>query len=409
MKEVNKNMFRKNIKNRIKRSAVTFVALGMISSLAACGHVAGEPYGTNENNSGANENNSGAADFSDKVRVVTTIFPEYDWVREVVGTGTNSVDKSAADSVDVSMLLDNGVDLHSYQPSAADIVNISTCDLFIYVGGESDKWVDDALKEATNKDMVVIDLMDVLGDSVKEEELVEGMQGEDEEEHSHEDEDADHDHEDADHDHEDADHENEDTDHEHEDSDDGHHHEAGEKEYDEHVWLSVKNAEILTNEIADKLSEIDPSHADAYKANAQAYTEKLSGLDKEYQSAVDNAGKDTLIFGDRFPFRYMVDDYGIKYYAAFVGCSAETEASFETIIFLAEKIDELNVPVICTIENSDAKIANTVLQNVKSGEKEIVTFNSLQSVTSIDVKAGANYLSIMQDNLNVLKTAIESK
>ena len=391
-------MFRKNIKNRIKRAAVTFVALGMISSLAACGQVAGEPYGTNENNSGANENNSGAADFSDKVRVVTTIFPEYDWVREVVGTGANSVDKSAADSVDVSMLLDNGVDLHSYQPSAADIVNISTCDLFIYVGGESDKWVDDALKEATNKDMVVIDLMDVLGDSVKEEELVEGMQGEAEEEHEHED--ADHEHEDADHEHEDAD----------EDSDEeGHHHEAGEKEYDEHVWLSVKNAEILTNEIADKLSEIDPSHADAYKANAQAYTEKLSGLDKEYQSAVDNAGKDTLIFGDRFPFRYMVDDYGIKYYAAFVGCSAETEASFETIIFLAEKIDELNVPVICTIENSDAKIANTVLQNVKSGEKEIVTFNSLQSVTSIDVKAGANYLSIMQDNLNVLKTAIESK
>ena len=391
-------MFRKNIKNRIKRAAVTFVALGMISSLAACGQVAGEPYGTNENNSGANENNSGAADFSDKVRVVTTIFPEYDWVREVVGTGTNSVDKSAADSVDVSMLLDNGVDLHSYQPSAADIVNISTCDLFIYVGGESDKWVDDALKEATNKDMVVIDLMDVLGDSVKEEELVEGMQGEDEEEHEHED--ADHEHEDEDHEHEDAD----------EDSDEeGHHHEAGEKEYDEHVWLSVKNAEILTNEIADKLSEIDPSHADAYKANAQAYTEKLSGLDKEYQSAVDNAGKDTLIFGDRFPFRYMVDDYGIKYYAAFVGCSAETEASFETIIFLAEKIDELNVPVICTIENSDAKIANTVLQNVKSGEKEIVTFNSLQSVNSIDVKTGANYLSIMQDNLNVLKTAIESK
>ena len=400
-------MFRKNIKNRIKRAAVTFVALGMISSLAACGQVAGEPYGTNENNSGANENNSGVADFSDKVRVVTTIFPEYDWVREVVGTGANSVDKSAADSVDVSMLLDNGVDLHSYQPSAADIVNISTCDLFIYVGGESDKWVDDALKEATNKDMVVIDLMDVLGDSVKEEELVEGMQGEDEEEHSHEDEDADHDHEDADHENEDEDHEHEDAD---EDSDEeGHHHEAGEKEYDEHVWLSVKNAEILTNEIADKLSEIDPSHADAYKANAQAYTEKLSGLDKEYQSAVDNAGKDTLIFGDRFPFRYMVDDYGIKYYAAFVGCSAETEASFETIIFLAEKIDELNVPVICTIENSDAKIANTVLQNVKSGEKEIVTFNSLQSVTSIDVKAGANYLSIMQDNLNVLKTAIESK
>ena len=391
-------MFRKSIKNRIKRAAVTFVAFGMISSLAACGQVAGEPYGTNENNSGANENNSGAADFSDKVRVVTTIFPEYDWVREVVGTGANSVDKSAADSVDVSMLLDNGVDLHSYQPSAADIVNISTCDLFIYVGGESDKWVDDALKEATNKDMVVIDLMDVLGDSVKEEELVEGMQGEDEEEHEHED--ADHEHEDEDHEHEDAD----------EDSDEeGHHHEAGEKEYDEHVWLSVKNAEILTNEIADKLSEIDPSHADAYKANAQAYTEKLSGLDKEYQSAVDNAGKDTLIFGDRFPFRYMVDDYGIKYYAAFVGCSAETEASFETIIFLAEKIDELNVPVICTIENSDAKIANTVLQNVKSGEKEIVTFNSLQSVTSIDVKAGANYLSIMQDNLNVLKTAIESK
>ncbi len=338
----------------IKRFVSYVMMASMVLGLTACGSGVG---------------NVGAAD-DGKLQIVTTIFPEYDWVREITGISEGSADKSAAENVDVTMLLDNGVDIHSFQPTAADIAKISTCDIFIYVGGESDAWVDDALKEATNKDMVVIDLLDVLGDSVKEEEVVEGMQ--EEEEHEGE----------------------------------GHHHEEGEIEYDEHVWLSLKNAQILTSYIADKMAEKDSANAAAYKANVEAYNNKLSDLDKQYQEAVDAAEVKTLIFGDRFPFRYMVDDYGLDYYAAFVGCSAETEASFETIVFLAGKIDDLGAPVICTIEKSDQKLAQTIKENTKSQDQEIMTMDSLQSVTSEDVQAGETYISKMTDNLEVLKKAL---
>ncbi len=372
------------IRDVLSKVMVSAMGVFMAVSLASCG--AAGSAGT------ANNDIIKAPGNSDKLQVVTTIFPEYDWTREIVGQGANSVDKSAADSVEISMLLDNGVDLHSYQPTAADITRISTCDIFIYVGGESDKWVDDALKEAINKDMKVIDLMDVLGESVKEEELVEGMQGEEEE-----DEDAD------------SEHENEDADenHDHEEGDeDGHHHEEGEIEYDEHVWLSVKNAEKLCTAFEEALAEKDPENAAAYKANLDAYNDKLAALDSEYQTAADNAKVNTILFGDRFPFRYMVDDYNIDYYAAFVGCSAETEASFETVIFLSGKVDELGLPVICTIENSDQKIAETVKKNTESGNQDIISMNSLQAVTSKDIEEGVTYLSAMQENLNSLKKAL---
>ena len=349
----------------IKRFVSYVMMASMVLGLTACGSGAG---------------NVGAAD-DEKLQIVTTIFPEYDWVREIAGISEGSADKSAAEKVDVTILLDNGVDLHSFQPTAADIAKISTCDIFIYVGGESDAWVDDALKEATNKDMVVIDLLDVLGDSVKEEEVVEGMQEEEEHEHEHEEAEEEHEGE-------------------------GHHHEEGEIEYDEHVWLSLKNAQILTSYIADKMAEKDSANAAAYKANVEAYNKKLSDLDKQYQEAVDAAEVKTLVFGDRFPFRYMVDDYGLDYYAAFVGCSAETEASFETIVFLSGKVDELGIPAICTIEKSDQKIAETVKENTKSKDQEILTMDSLQSVTSEDVKAGETYLGKMTDNLEVLKKAL---
>ena len=240
--------------------------------------------------------NSAGAKGNGKLQIVTTIFPEYDWVMNVLG------DK--ASGADVTMLLDNGVDLHSFQPTAADIMKISSCDLFIYVGGESDEWVEDALKEAVNKDMVVINLMDELGDAVKEEELVEGMQGEDEEEHDHDDHDEDHDHED---------HEEHDEDHEH-------HHEEDEVEYDEHVWLSLRNAQVLVKSISEALQKIDAGNAEAYKKNADSYIESLKSLDADYKAVVDAASNKTILFGDRFPFRYMVDDYGLTYYAAFVGC-----------------------------------------------------------------------------------------
>ena len=329
-----------------------------------------------------------------KLSIVTTIFPEYDWVMNILG------DKK--DNADVTMLLDNGVDLHSYQPTADDIVKIKTCDMFIYVGGESDEWVEDVLETADNKDMVVINLLEGLGDQVKEEELIEGMQGEehDHEHDDHEDHD-DHDEEDHDHDEHEEDHD-EDHDHEHE-----HHHEEGEVEYDEHVWLSLKNASILVDKISGKLQTLDATNADTYEKNAKAYIEKLNALDKEYEEAVAAGSIKTLLFGDRFPFRYLVDDYGLDYYAAFIGCSAETEASFETIAFLSQKTDELNLHTILTIEGSDQKIAKTIVENTTSKDQQILILGSMQSVTSKDVKDGANYYSVMEKNLEVLKEALK--
>ncbi|MBQ2663740.1 MAG: zinc ABC transporter substrate-binding protein, partial [Clostridia bacterium] len=222
-----------------------------------------------------------------RLKIVTTIFPEYDWVNEILGDN----------KADVTLLLDNGVDLHSYQPTAEDILKISECDMFIYVGGESDEWAEDALKEAKNKNMKVVNLLEALGETVKEEEVKEGMQ---EEEHEHE--------------------------------ENGEHKEHEEPEYDEHVWLSLKNTQTLVTKIADTLSQTDAKNAASYKSNANAYNQKLARLDDEYRSAVNAASAKTLLFGDRFPFRYLVDDYGLDYYAAFAGCSAETEASFETIL-----------------------------------------------------------------------------
>ena len=179
-----------------------------------------------------------------------------------------------------------------------------------------------------------------------------------------------------------------------------------EKEYDEHVWLSLKNAEIICQSIADTLGEIDPENKDTYEANVAAYIEELAGLDVQYQDTVDTASRKTVLFGDRFPFRYMVDDYGLNYYAAFAGCSAESEASFETISFLAKKVDELQFPCILTIEGEQHKIAETIKANTQNQDQEILTMNSMQSVTSEDVQNGANYFSIMEENLNVLKQAL---
>lgn len=303
---------------------------------------------------------------TDKLSIVTTIFPEYDWVREILG--------EKADNAEITMLLDNGVDLHSYQPTADDIVKISDCDLFIYVGGESDGWVEDALRNAANRNMKVINLLEVLGDSVKTEEIVEGMQ----EEHEHEDAHA----------HDDA------EEHEHE------------EEADEHVWLSLKNAKMLVRVISKALQELDPDNKDIYAANADAYVKRLSALDADYQAAVDAASNKTILFGDRFPFRYLVDDYGLRYYAAFVGCSAETEAGFETISFLAKRVDEWKLPCVLTIEGAQHKIAETVVRNTTAKNQRVLTMDSMQSTTTQDVKNGTTYLSVMEKNLSVLKEAL---
>ena len=305
---------------------------------------------------GCGSNGSTPDESDGTIKVVTTIFPLYDWVREV-----------AQDDVDIKLdlLLDNGVDLHSYQPTAKDIVDIGESDIFIYVGGESDKWVADALAQSQNKDIIVLDLMDILGDKAKEEEMVEGMQGEEEEEGEEE-----------------------------------------EPEYDEHVWLSLKNSELFVQKIADALAKVDSQHADSFQNNADAYIEKLSDLDKQYEETVNSGTTKTLLFGDRFPFRYMTDDYGLDYYAAFVGCSAESEASFETITFLANKVDELGLKSIMQIETSDGSIANTIKENTKTKDQQILTLDSMQSVTADKMAEGETYLNIMTANLDVLKQAL---
>ena len=485
----------------------------------------------------ASEENTKAEDSSEnaenrKLSIVTTIFPEYDWVKEILG--------DQADQAEITMLLDNGVDLHSYQPTADDIVKISDCDLFIYVGGESDAWVEDALKNATNKDMKVINLLDVLKDDVKTEEAMPGMQAEEGHNHgySHFDDSDVQDRTLADWDGdwqsvypyledgvldevmerkaESGDKTAEEyrayyetgykTDvsqitidaenntmcfvkngiaakatyeykgyqiydyasgsrgvryfFEATDGDDNapkyvqfsdhgiapgkaeHFHiyfgndgfdalseemenwptyypadmsgseiaedmlEHEEKEYDEHVWLSLKNAQVLCSAIAENLEQLDPANEAVYAENVKAYNEKLAALDQDYQDMVTGAARKTVLFGDRFPFRYLVDDYGLSYYAAFAGCSAESEASFETISFLAKKVDELNLPCVLTIEGKQHDIAGTIVQNTKEKNQEILTMNSMQATTSEDVKNGTTYLSVMEQNLSVLKEAL---
>lgn len=299
-----------------------------------------------------------------KKSIVCITYPEYDWIMNILG------DKAA--SFNVTLLQNNGTDLHSYQPSIKDMAKISVCDMLVFVGGESDEWVEKAVSEAKNKKMIAFNMMEALGDKVKEEEVVEGMQAEEEEEE-----------------------------HEHE-----HHHHHDEVEYDEHVWLSLRNAAALVQNIAQKIATLDPANANVYKANAASYAKELLELDVQYKKAVAAAAKKTILFGDRFPFRYLADDYNLKYYAAFVGCSAETEASFETVIFLAKKVDELGLNAVLTIEKSDKKIAKTIVSNTKKKSAEILEMDSLQSITQKDIKAGRSYLSAMKKNLEVLKKAL---
>lgn len=300
----------------------------------------------------------------DRLHIVAAVFPLYDWTREIIGDD--------AQNTELTLLVDNGTDLHSYQPSASDLINISTCDVFLYVGGVSDSWIEDALKNITNPDMQVVNLMEVLGSSAVEEEIVAGMQ------HSHEEHDA------------------EEHEHDHENS-----------AYDEHVWLSLNNAVLFVNHISKVLETADADHAEVYRNNASAYTGRLKVLEEAYRSTVEQATADTLLFCDRFPFRYLTEDYGLKYYAAFPGCSAETEASFATIAFLAEKLEELQLPAVITIEGSDNKIAETVIQNTATKNQRIVSLDSLQSVSRKDIENGITYLSVMEENLSVLKQVLK--
>lgn len=334
------------------------------------------------------EQNSIEKGNSNKISIVCTTFPQYDWVKNILG--------EEAERFNVTLLLDNGVDMHSYQPAVKDIATAGSSDLFIYVGGESDTWVEDALKEAKNKDLKAINLMETLGNSVKEEEVVEGMQeGRESLGHSHE---------------KSSKEKQEQTQKEsHENSQEinGQKEAADEEpEYDEHIWLSIRNAEIMVKNIEKAIEQLDSDNAKVYQTNAENYIKKLDTLDKQYANTIQNAKYKAILFGDRFPFRYMADDYDLKYYAAFAGCSAETMAGFETVTFLAKKADELRLPVILTIENSDGRIAEAVKSNTTKKNQKILAMNSLQSVTKEQLADGITYLQVMQENLSVLSEAL---
>jgi len=294
------------------------------------------------------------------LHIVVTVFPVFDWTKQILGTNPGNAE--------VTWLFDNGVDPHSYQPSMEDILKIADCDLFIYIGGESDQWVQEVLKGAVNPEMVQMNLLEILGENAREEETVEGMQAESEAEEAAAD---------------------------------------LSPEYDEHVWLSLRNAAFFCREITNVLKELDPENALVYETNEEAYQEELETLDQSYTEMIAAASGDTLLFADRFPFRYLTEDYGLQYYAAFAGCSAETEASFETIIFLAQKAEELGLSCILTIDGSDQKIAQTIVESTDSKDQEILTLDSLQSKTEEDVQAGAAYLAAMEENLKVLEQSLD--
>lgn len=299
----------------------------------------------------------------DKVSIVCTTFPSYDWTRELL--------RGLSETADLTLLVNNGVDLHSYQATAEDIVTIGAADIFIYVGGESDSWIAEALQKTSNKEMVVINLLETLGEGAKIEEMVEGMQ-EDEHGHEHEETSA----------------------------------EVHDDVYDEHIWLSLKNAQILVGHLSDALQEVMPNNQEQLKKNEAAYRERLAKLDERYEQAMAESKFNTLIFGDRLPFRYLIDDYGLNYYAAFSGCSAQTEASFETIAFLSGKADEVGASSIMVIESSDQKIAETIKQNTREKNQDILVLNSIQSVTEKDMNNGFSYIQAMEDNLEVFKQAL---
>lgn len=306
-----------------------------------------------------------------KIKVVATIFPLYDWAKNVA---------SGTENTEVELLIKNGVDLHSFQPSTSDIVKLLSADVLIYVGGESDFWIPDALKNSVNGKMVQINLMKELSDSVKEEEAVDGMTNGDDDEH----------------------HALQFANHNHD-----------EVEYDEHLWLSVKNAENAVQKIAEVLQEKDSAESILIEKNKKSYLEMLDSLLKDYQdgfgrgqdgSSAGGNHQKTIIVCDRFPFRYLTDELGIKYFAAFVGCSAETEASFETVAFLSQKIKELGAKQVFVTESSDKKIARTVIKNAGLSEDEckIVTLDSMQSTTLEDSENGKNYIDTMKENYRKL-------
>ncbi|MGN0488776.1 MAG: metal ABC transporter substrate-binding protein [Ruminococcus sp.] len=296
-----------------------------------------------------------------KIKVVATVFPQYDWAREIAKGSPN---------IDLSLLLDKGVDMHSFQPTVDDLVKIKEADVLLYIGGESDDWIKEAIADKTNENMIEVNLLEALGNDAKIEEAVNG------EEHNHIE----------------------------EEESEVHNH-SGE-EYDEHIWMSIKNAEKLSDVICDSLSKADSANKRLYESNAESFVKKLRSYDNKYQRLVENSKNHTLVFADRFPFRYLFDDYNLEYYSAFNGCAAETEASFATMTRLINNINDENLSSVMVTESSDKKMAKTIAANTKTKDQKIYTLDSMQSVNSLDIEKGTTYLSIIKSNLKVLEKAL---
>ncbi len=284
-----------------------------------------------------------------KISIIATNYPAYDFTRAIVKDS----------NVNVKMLLKPGASMHDYEPTPKDIIDITNSDIFVYVGGESDEWIDGILKDIDLNKTKVIKLMDLV--DVKEEEIVDGMEAEEEEE------------------------------------------EEGEVEYDEHIWTSPKNAITIINKLKEDIIKLDDSKKDLFNNNASSYIEKLNKIDGAIRNVVNNAKRKEVIFGDRFPLRYFVDEYNLKYYAAFPGCSEETEASAKTISFLIKKVKEDNIPVVFHIELSSTKIADTIASNTNA---KVLEFNAAHNISQEDFDAGLTYVDIMNKNIEVLKEAL---
>ena len=323
----------------IKKIILLFLMLN-IAVLFACHNTTTKNVAIENNNSPKN------------IKIVTTIFPIYDIVRQVLPNN----------NYDITLLLDNGIDIHNFSPTANDILNVANCDLFIYIGGESDSWVDRLITTSQNNNLKTLNLINALKSYVKEEEIVEGMQHEEHEEHE-------------------------------------------DVEKDEHIWLSLRNADKIVDAITNAIIEIDVNQKDKIIEKSNNYKQKINSLDEKYSNILLNKKYNTILFGDRFPFRYFVDDYNIDYYAAFSGCSAEAEASFETVAFLANKIDELNLQHVCAVNGSSHKIATSIINSTKNKNQDIIYFNSMENIFETN-DLNNNYLKFMEDNLIALSKAL---
>jgi zinc transport system substrate-binding protein len=290
---------------------------------------------------------------NNKINVITSIFPPYDFVREIAGDTGNPGSR-----VNLAMLLPPGAESHSFEPTPRDIIAIRNSDVFIYIGGDSDEWINRILESLDTSKIKILSLMECV--NLVEEEIVEGMEEEEEEEEG--------------------------------------------IAYDEHVWTSPANAALIIQAITETLCEADGQNAAYYRQNANAYTAKLNELDSAFQEVVDGAKRKTIIFGDRFPFRYFADAYGLSYYAAFPGCSTETECSAATIAFLIDKTKNEGIPVVFHIELSNERMADTISE--ATGAKKML-LHACHNISKADFEKGIGYLGLMKNNVESLREALQ--